>query len=59
MCELGDAANAAQRYEGGGKIDWALPSKDPRRNNTGLLRRVARVEGVVPFSVEFVSVKGE
>ena len=28
MCELGEAANAAQRYEGGGKIDWALPSKD-------------------------------
>ena len=28
MCEQGDAANAAQRYEGGGKIDWALPSKD-------------------------------
>ena len=28
MCEQGDAANAAQRYEGGGKIDWALPPKD-------------------------------
>ena len=28
MCEQGDAANAAQRYEGGGKIDWALPSRD-------------------------------
>ncbi|NQW71864.1 MAG: hypothetical protein HQ453_03965 [Actinobacteria bacterium] len=28
MCERGDGANAAQRYEGGGKIDWALPSKD-------------------------------
>ena len=28
MCELGEAANAAQRYEGGGKIDWALPSRD-------------------------------
>jgi len=34
-------------------------AKDPRRNNAGLLRRVARVEGVVPFPVEFVSVKGE
>ena len=28
MCNQGDAANAAQRYEGGRKIDWALPSKD-------------------------------
>ena len=27
-CNQGDAANAAQRYEGGRKIDWALPSKD-------------------------------
>lgn len=36
-----------------------IGSKDPRRNNAGLLRRVARVEGVVPFAVEFVSVKGE
>ena len=31
MCEQGDAANAAQRYEGGGKIDWALPPKDELR----------------------------
>jgi hypothetical protein len=28
MCYQGDAANAAQRYEGGRKIDWALPSRD-------------------------------
>ena len=28
MCNPGDAANAAQRYEGGRKIDWALPSRD-------------------------------
>ena len=27
-CNQGDAANAAQRYEGGRKIDWALPSRD-------------------------------
>ena len=28
MCELGGATNAARRYEGGGKIGWALPSRD-------------------------------
>ena len=30
-CNQGDAANAAQRYEGGRKIDWALPSWDELR----------------------------
>jgi hypothetical protein len=37
--------------------DWTV-AKDPRRNNVDSLRRVARVDGVVPFAVELVAGEG-